>query len=339
MTSWGVVATVDEPPELIAAFAAYHVAIGAREVRLYFDTPNPEARALLAHIPEVIITECDDAYWAASPKGQRFPRQTNRQMVNANHAYERANVTWLLHSDADEYVRDGAALTQALGEISPEADVVRLLVLERLRRPHDPGAHLFEGVFRRWDREHGQRKDEIYGRYTKFLNLGMAGHRIGKSLARTGRGLDMQVHIHAQENGERVVLAPRIPGLLLHFDGMTRLHFLLKMLKRNAYKHYSQGQNPDGNERGHQARFVLNNATKPKPLERFADGLQGATNAQLAQLKALDLVIDAPFDPRPDIAKMGVEIDLTPARFDARLLEKDAKVISDYGFSYRGLAP
>lgn len=339
MSSWGIVATVDEPPELIAAFCAWHLAQGASEIRLYFDRPNPEARAMIGHLPGVIITDCDADYWAASVKGQRYPRQTNRQMVNANHAYGLSEVTWLLHMDADEYLRSGAALDAALLDVSPKADVVRLLVLERLRRSADPGAHLFEGIFRRFDREHDHRGEEIYGRYAKFLNMGMAGHRVGKSLARTGRGLDMQVHIHANPDGERAVLAPRIPGLLLHFDGMTRLHYLLKMIKRNAYKHYNQGVNPDGDPRGHQARFVLNNAAKPRALENFANGVQGVTDDQITQLTALDLLIDAPFDPRESISKMGVNLDLTPATFDARLLEREAEAVSEYGFLFKGMAP
>lgn len=337
--SWGIVATVDETPELIAAFAAWHISIGAREVHLYLDRPNPKARAFCAPLPGVIFTDCDEAYWAASVKGQRYPRQTNRQMVNANHAYARAGVDWLLHSDADEYIRSGIALTEALSEVKDEIDIVRLLVMERLRRLPSEDAHLFEGVFRRWDREHETRGADIYGRYAKFLNLGMTGHRIGKSLARVGRGVDMQVHIHANARGERPTDAPRIPGNLIHFDGMTRLHFLLKMLKRNAYKHYSKGVNPDGDQRGHQARFVANNAAKPGPLLNFADGLQGVTPGQEAALLARDLLRDDPFDPRAAIAAQGIEIDLTPAHFDAQLLAREAEAIEHFGFAYRGLAP
>ena len=45
--SWAVVATVDEPAPLVAAFVAHHLNEGAREVHLFLDKPDPETVALI----------------------------------------------------------------------------------------------------------------------------------------------------------------------------------------------------------------------------------------------------------------------------------------------------
>ena len=50
--SWAVVATVDEPAPLVAAFVAHHLNEGAREVHLFLDKPDPETVALIGTIEQ-----------------------------------------------------------------------------------------------------------------------------------------------------------------------------------------------------------------------------------------------------------------------------------------------
>jgi len=89
------VATVNEPAQLGLAFAAYHLGLGAQEVFIFLDTPDPEAEALLKDLPGCHVTVTDDAYWAANPDGHRVPRHITRQMRNAHKAYADGTVDWL----------------------------------------------------------------------------------------------------------------------------------------------------------------------------------------------------------------------------------------------------
>ena len=71
--TWGIVATVDEPPQLVAAFAAHYLALGASEIRLYLDRPDPAAQHLLGRLAGVHVTVCNDQHWAENPPGRRPP--------------------------------------------------------------------------------------------------------------------------------------------------------------------------------------------------------------------------------------------------------------------------
>ena len=61
--TWAVVATVAEPIELIAAFAAYHIEMGAAQVFLFLDAPRPGDADMLEKLPGVQVICCDAAYW------------------------------------------------------------------------------------------------------------------------------------------------------------------------------------------------------------------------------------------------------------------------------------
>ena len=117
LPSWSVVATVDEPAALVVAFALHHLNIGAAEVHIFLDGPNPEAQEALSAIPQVQVTLCDAAYWAASVRRRNPVLHTVRQQVNADNAYGRTKAEWLLHCDCDEFLRDGAAMAQVFNHI------------------------------------------------------------------------------------------------------------------------------------------------------------------------------------------------------------------------------
>ena len=69
--AWAVVSTMDEPAPLVAAFAAHYLSIGASEVHIFLDQPDPEAEALLAGLPRVYLTVCDAAYWKVNKPRKR----------------------------------------------------------------------------------------------------------------------------------------------------------------------------------------------------------------------------------------------------------------------------
>lgn len=102
--SWSVVATVAEPPELLYAFAAHYLELGADEVHLFVDDPAQPGLEPLRALPRIRLTICDKAHWDRINGGRRPPAQEMRQIRNANTAYRACRSDWLLHCDADEGV-------------------------------------------------------------------------------------------------------------------------------------------------------------------------------------------------------------------------------------------
>lgn len=332
--SWGVVATVDEPTALVVAFAAWHRAIGAREIHLYLDRPDPETEAALAALEGVFVTRCDAAYWAASPAGRAHKRPTNRQMVNANHAYARTDVDWLLHADADEFIRDGDLLVRTLAELPSNVPSLRLPTFERVHLPDEPGESIFEGGFRRRLGGFAEIAPEIYGRWAPYLAYGITGHLVGKSLTRTG--LNVSIGIHFPQAPDKSPYGPEktLRGQLLHFDGLTPLHYLTKLAHRIPMSHYQIGKhNPDGEPRRLQVDFVRRKATNRPALGRLVNGVQALRPRQVALLDALEVIHFAPFDPSPALEGLG--LDLSPAGFDAVLRQRRAKLIEDTGLAWK----
>lgn len=325
--SWGVVATVDEPATLIAAFAGWHIAQGAAEVHLFFDRPNPEAEALVAPLPGVRVTLCDDAYWAARGEDDRRARQTGRQMLNARFAAETAGVDWLLHCDADEFVADGAVLARALA--TAKTDVVRLRVLERVDRVGVDSQGIFDGLFRHRDLSFEWRGEANYGRWAKFLIYGMAGHYVGKIAIRTGSGLRHAVHtVAGKGRGE----APEIKlnGALLHFDGLTRRHYFAKMLRRAQMDHFMKGAGPDGKPRQKQIKYLRNHADGRAQIQAFYDGVKSVNGAQVLALTEQEQFFDLGFDPSAALRDVGLDLDLSRAGFDAALPDHLREVFEAY---------
>lgn len=320
--SWAVVTTVDEPAALVAAFVAHHLGQGAQRVHVFLDHPDAEAEALLARLPGCVVTVCDDAYWAASAKGKRPLIHTARQLYNARKVYAETDADWLLHADGDEFVRDGAAVSQALAEAPEDAMYLRLLVAERAYPKGDIGADIFAGVFRHALPDYGLTGPEVYGEMTGFFHFGLTGHKAGKSLSRVGAGLRVGLHAPTHKPVHRVIQTTR----LLHFDGLTRLHFTLKLLRRAAEPPHGAS---DRHGAARSTQFLsLREAVTDAPLrEELVSVLKNLDSDQIARLRKLACLDEAPFDPRPVLAAAGFSPDLSVAGFDACLRQRHAEFL------------
>lgn len=325
--TWAIVATIDEPWPLVIAFTLYHLGIGAREVHLYFDRPCPKAEALLAGLDRVHITRCTPEYWAASETGIRPDHVNRRQRTNANAAFAKCNADWILHADADEYLRPGGLVEASLADLPPHIIAVRQLVMERAFLAETPPAHIFDGVFRTKAHQFHLWREEVYGRFGKFMKRGFSGHDAGKTFLRVGTP-DVRFGIHFAFDKEDNIVenSLREPDALMHFDGMTELHYTFKMMRRLGLPYYFSAGNPDGPARDSQARYLRNNAEKPREVARLFSGIMVLDAAQRAALSGRDCLIEQRFDPRPYIAASGIELDLSPEHFDAALIEWAADV-------------
>lgn len=320
--TWAVVATVDEPAPLIISFAAHYLALGAAEVHLFLDRPNPVAEAALAGLPRLHLTVCDAAYWAQVRA--RPLLHVRRQRHNANKTYKKTQVDFLLHCDCDEFVRDGAGMVDELASLPAEASFLRLQVAERVQRLHHPEGQIFEGMFRWPIDAFFLVGEEIYGKAARFFRDGLTGHRAGKAVVRTG--LDLTLGLHAPEGWPTYV--DSAPGRLLHFDGLTRLHYALKLLRR-AYEPERAGPPRHGRPRLTQIRAARD--WGKDGVWRMVEQLKTVTPKQISQLEDIGHLDLLGFDPSPALARFGLAPDLSAAAFDAELRARDAAFIATCG--------
>jgi hypothetical protein len=307
--TWAVVATVDEPAPLIISFAAHHLALGA-EVHLFLDRPNPVAEAALAGLPRLHLTVCDAGYWAQL--GWRPQLHVGRQTHNANAVYAATKADFLLHCDCDEFLRDGAGLRAELAALPAEAAYLRLQMAERVQLAAVPEGEIFDGLFRLPVEMFDLIGDGIYGEDARFLKDGLTGHRAGKAVVRTGLGL--RIGLHAPDG--KLPHAHSAPGRLLHFDGLTRLHYTLKLLRRAAEPVTA------AKPRHGRPRLAQIGAVQAAGLN--ADRLKTLTPQQVRLLDGMGYLDRRGFDPGGALARFGLSVDLSAAGFDAELRARDA---------------
>lgn len=320
--TWGIVAMVDEPPQLVKAFVAHHLDAGACALHLFLDRDNPDLRAALAPLPEVHLTVADSAFWQAINGGHRPAHIMRRQARITEVAYARAGVDWLLHCDADEFLADGPGFARLLARQAPDVKALQLRMLERAYPSGAPREGLFDGVFRRAAPLFKDWGEATYGRYAKFMSDGLTGHTLGKGVARTGGTLRLGVHsVHWAKGG--IVGALQMPDMLLHFDGLTPRHFLMKLLARAEEKGNLDNSARIGTHRSKQVRFVHRERAAPAALRKFAAGMLDLTLAQIEVLRQYEGLEDTiQFNPAESMARYGLSDDLTARGFEDAMAAK-----------------
>lgn len=224
--SWSVVSTVREPLPLVLAFACHHLNLGAQTVHLFFDDPNDPVADLLDTAPGVEITRCDADHWVALGCQERPMWQTRRQTLNANYIAAQQRTDWLLHVDADEFLWTPFDIED---ELRQSDTWVHIRNLERVWTA--PEGNIFDGSFRAPGLPEPLIQ-QIYGPTHHYLQRGLSGHASGKAMARLA---DRKfIAIHAVKEKFQGNVAPRTRATharILHFDGMTARHWVLKTLR------------------------------------------------------------------------------------------------------------
>lgn len=319
--TWSIVATVDEPAPLVVAFVLHHLEAGADRVDLFLDAPNPEVTEALSGIAEARVTLCDDAYWAASARSRKPKLHPGRQIANANLAYGRAQTDWLLHIDCDEFVRDGRVLVEELAQTGSSRSFLRLAMAERAYTGPQT-EDLFEGVFRFPLDDFAKVGPAIYGDLVPLLKDGITGHKAGKGLLRTGLGVKMGIHSPEVRQPQRTAKAAR----LLHFDGLTRLHYVIKLLRR---AHEPAVKTPPRHGPPRIAQFErLEALTKdPDAAARLVTGLKEVSADQLAELRSLNAVDERSFTP---LGHNPLAAGLTVSAMDRALRDRYRGFLQDH---------
>lgn len=319
--SWSVVATVDEPAALVLAFVLHHLEIGAERVEIFLDAPNPEVQDLLHSVAQAGVTLCDEAFWAASARKRKPKLHPGRQIANANLAYARARTDWLLHCDCDEFVRDGHALIEDLAATGPSRSFLRLAMAERAYAGPETQA-LFDGIFRFPIDNFAEVGPPIYGDLVPLLKDGITGHKAGKGLLRTGLGVKMGIHAPEVRQPQRTAKGVR----LLHFDGLTRLHYMIKLLRR-AHEPAVKAPPRHGPARIAQFDRLRGLVKRPSEAAALVEQLKRLRPAQLDELRALGLVDERPFQP---MGANPLAADLSVAAIDRALRARYAAFLHDH---------
>ncbi|MEO1704262.1 MAG: glycosyltransferase family 2 protein [Pseudomonadota bacterium] len=322
--SWGTVTLADEPIELLLAFAAWHRELGASEIHIFLDRPSQRGAEALSAVPGVIVTNCDELFWAAN--GGRHALQTKRQEVVANFAYAEAQVDWLAHIDADEFIYSDGGFEDELAAIPDPVHGAILPVRERVWEVMSPPETLFEGLFRIPIPGKPTLNRYVAGVTSRYLYRGLACHTKGKSIVRTGQGIAMGIHTPLLADDLNLMEAQS--AKMLHFDGVTPYHWLVKRLKYAALPHAETSMGSD-NYRWAQIAALREFATLWE-ARRFQRQLTALRPEKIAQLEALRLLERIPaFSPEKALARIlpGQEISLGNHRFDRRIARRDKSFV------------
>ncbi len=331
--SWGVVCTCREPTQLVVAFAAHYIARGAADVRLYLDQPQPDLEAILDRIPQVSYIVCDDTYWQDQLGKPRPASVEYRQLQNVFHAYQHATVDWVAHFDADEFVHADVPIADILAAQPEQIEFAVIEPRERAFVEGSPQEGLFDGVFRQPTPTLWGKAPFFFGGAGKFLRQGVLGYPHGKSFMRTGRPLVPGIHTPRRPASDRRL---KLRGWavqrvrLLHFDGLTALHWSGKLLRAAAaggHEHFLRKASRDD----HRARQIIKMRKMGSNLANahaMHEMLKCVPLAQLDRLRVLGMIEDYAIDPGRDIAALGLDlnIDLGRAAFDRALGDQTPQV-------------
>lgn len=319
--SWSVVMTVKEPAPLVMANVGWHLSLGATEVHVYLDDPEDPVADQLTVVDGVNVIRCDEDHWARMNVRKADGRQTRRQGVNATDAYRRTAADWIIHLDADEFLMPERPVSQLISEYARKDRFLRIQPWERTYLNEGTPISIFEGGFRVPYLGKLQNDEETFWRATRFLTKGLTGHSAGKALMPTRQG--WRIGIHSPREEDRRLQGDYVPEMaLLHFDGMTPLHWMLKVL-RYAHLPREMIEGMLGGHRREQVLMARHRAKVPGGLLKFHNRLKVTDGGLRARLDARDMFVDAPFEPAEQIAaQLGYMPDLSVEGFDTILRER-----------------
>lgn len=336
---WSVAATVREPVALLAAFVSHHLSLGAQEVILYLDAPDVEAIELLGAIPQCRLVVCNSDYWRVVIRKKRPSSHIRRQLENVYHAYQTTRSEWLLHLDADEFLRpsSGADVAQTLAAMPDHLHGVKVANLERIYSQEAPATTIFDGVFRHPFHTHWSDAEKLLDPVARpFLYRGLTAYAQGKSFSRVGQRLIPGIHSPRGIKG--FVNSWYVPGLeILHFDGLTPLHWATKLMRFADHTGHLTVKN-FGQARLEQIKHVQNSENVVERIAWLHDLLKVQSREQIARLAALSLIDQTEFNPTMALRQFGLsdKIDLSLDAFD-RHLSAENPTLQDMISRWQGL--
>ena len=135
--NWGICATVNERADVLEAFVAHYQAMGALEVFLFFDQPDPE---LMRTLERNEIVKCLASIGLPDIDGKPASHE-DRQKNNFRHAMAHlSSADWVGHVDADELlfpIGEQAPFSQFLAAVDNRFKSVKISPAEAVFGPSD----------------------------------------------------------------------------------------------------------------------------------------------------------------------------------------------------------
>lgn len=327
--TWSVVATVAEPIEILVAFAAHHLALGALEVFLFLDDARPGDVAVLTSLPGVVATPCDGAYWQAQGVAKRPDNLTRVQRVNAGNAYVRTQAQWLFHIDADEFLHAAEPVGEVLARVPAEFDFLRVQNVERAYRPTEL-ASVYTTLFRRPFQGRPWQEKALFGEFADYTRNGFCAYAVGKGASRTGVDLQPTLHNARYTQGIRKGLVPEehlsAELTLCHYDGVTPLSWCAKLMRYHEIGMYraDQGDAPRQRPRSRQQEYVLKHQADRGAVLALHDLLKVVTPEKEEDLWAHGLLLEVPVDPVDAVRRIcpWLQFDYKVSSIDAALFTR-----------------
>ncbi len=350
--SWTVHSTVDEPVELLCAFTAHYLEAGAAEVHLCLDRRNEDVMDLLSPFPQVRLTTCDSDYWARTPVRKRPIGQADRQTINLRRAYSESRHDWLLFCDADEFLqisRGLGSMDTLLATFDQDVRFYTFPVAERVYIEGVPAQTVFDGFYRCRSKKIQEIGPSVYGEDWKFFSRGLLQDGPGKSVMRTGESLDVSIHAprdkrNSSPKGTSDYMAALNASYLVHYDGLTPLHWALKLAR--WYKSMIDLLGNDVTEI-RKRRTTGRNSQAEELHRKRADpeALRNMTRLQFLSRSQYDLLAEAGgvADINPNIGAStrrvfpSLDFDFAQRTFDARLRSLHEDFIISSGFKYEAI--
>lgn len=224
VATWSVASTVRGRREYVEDFVQHFLALGAREILVYFDDPAVAYVDELPRSDRVRYCICDARYWARVA-GTRPTPPGLRQSANVRHAFSASEADWLLHVDLDERLHVSHDVGHLLGPLGDEVFSVAAPTLEAIYATAPSVETAFRTPWFKRQQRDGANADLIralHGDLASLTRNGLFGHVAGKSFVRTSHTATAFDSHGATPLQPGLVTGLVIPGLeLLHFDALT----------------------------------------------------------------------------------------------------------------------
>lgn len=215
--TWSVTAIARETPFVIQRFVAWHLALGADRIILFFDDPDDPCISMLAHLDRVTAIPCTAEFWHALGHSPQT-RFTKRQNTACRHGYDMVTDGWILNVDADELLMvSGMDVGAFLKSFPATCRSVLIEPAEAVQIGDEAG----ETVFRAKTPRTVIRA--AYGGLRTLMrrNDGLVGHNVGKSLIRAGqKDFWLRQHFGQLADGSSIIdhtIRPPDGAAILHF--------------------------------------------------------------------------------------------------------------------------
>ncbi|SFD82335.1 Glycosyl transferase family 2 [Roseivivax sediminis] len=303
---WGLVSLVKAPSRDVLRFAAHHLELGATELHIFLDAPEPEVVARLGDHPKIRVTVCDTAYWERAGKPRPGPHQLRQAWVATQVLHGAgAGLDWLGHIDVDEFLLPRRPVAEALSELHEDTDFARIVPAELLAlEAGGPARH-----FKLTHKGAGQPKavvQDIYPTFGLHLYGGFLSHVTGKVFVRTGQPGDIRFGIHAlRRDGVHLKTKTQLSGVHLgHLHAPSWAHFRDHLEFRRSHGSYRK-RNEDPADMGLADILAFLDETEGEDgLRAFFEEVCRDTPELRARLAAHGMLLDHPLDLDAAVARV-----------------------------------